>query len=110
MFGREEFYASIVRKNSRPYILALLQFFEEYRNGLANYTDVSGAVQTPSDQTEAILLARYNQQTVIRLCALYQTLNELMRFVLEFVSMSTLLGIPRPHPRLPSQSDRGLLR
>ena len=78
MFGREGSGASKVRKNLRTYILALLQFFEEYRNTLAIYTGVSGAVQRPRDQTEAILLARYNKQTVNRFLAVYQTLNELM--------------------------------
>ena len=53
-------------------------FFEEYRNTLTIYTSVSGAVQTPSDQTEAILLTKNNKQTVNRLSALYQALNELM--------------------------------
>ena len=44
MFGNEGFYARRVRKSSRPYTLALLQFFEECRNRLASYTIVSDAL------------------------------------------------------------------
>ena len=78
MFGREGFHASKIRKNPHPYIVALRQSLEEYRNNLAIDTGVSSAVQMPSDQIEGIFLARYNKQTVNQLSALYQTLNEPM--------------------------------
>lgn len=91
-------YRPRVARNAYPYVLGILQFFEEYRYRLASFTLDSNAVQRPSDQVEALLLARYNQKTVKRLCALFRVLLHVLRVGvprMTQVSMWTLLGIPR---------------
>ena len=82
--------------NAYPYILALIQFFEEYRYRLASFVPVPDAVQTPSQQIEALILARYNEETISKLSTLYHMLLDLLRYEVphhRLVSMSTLVGI-----------------
>ena len=76
--NEEQTVRSLTFGNSSPSKPSLLHFFEQYRNTLAIYTGISGAVQAPNDQTEAIFSTKNNKQTVNRLLGLYQTLDKLM--------------------------------
>ena len=95
---RSTSYVANFTKRVCPYILALIEFFEEYRYRLANFVPDSDNTQTPSDDVEVLLLARYNEQPVNRLCVLYHTVVELLHFHVpqaEPISMFKLLGITR---------------
>lgn len=81
-----------------PYVLALIQFCEEYRYRLAGLVIDPNKLQTYSDQVEELLLAKYNEKTVNGLCALYHILLDLLRFTIpeeKHLSMIKLLGIAR---------------
>ena len=68
-------YGKFVR-NIEPYILALADFFECYRDGLASYANHTTSPQIPFDAVElSVLSSKYNRETVYRICSLYYMLK-----------------------------------
>ena len=77
----EPCYDRFVR-NVVPYILALGHFFEHYRDGLVSYVPGSGPandVRRASTRIgNDILVSRYNERTVLRICTLYHLLKDIL--------------------------------
>ena len=69
-------------KNVLPYNIALANFFERYRDGLANYApnpSHANSIRTPSVRVGIPILTRnYNRETVYRICALYDILKRII--------------------------------
>lgn len=105
---RQSFSPARFAKKAYPYLLALIQFFEEYRYRLASFVSDPNAIETPSDHVERLILARYNEMTVNRLCALYHILLDLFGFSFPYerpLSMFALLGIIRANYPSPTLDD-----
>lgn len=66
-------------KNAEPYVLALANFFECYRNRLASWVNGiprPNPARSTSERVQfSILSGRYNKETMYRICALYHLLK-----------------------------------
>ena len=105
---QQSFSPARFAKKAYPYVLALIQFLEEYRYRLASFVSDPNATETPSDYVERLILARYNDETANRLCALYHILLDLYGFSFPYErphSMFTLLGIIRANYPPPVLDD-----
>ena len=86
-----------IAANLYPYIVALFHFLENFRSSLATFVpdphltySYTTFARRPSSQIERQLLARYNKETVFRLCSLYYILLEIVEEKVPAADLATL--------------------